>query len=992
MPLSARLVEVIADYGEAANRDRYRYGSGCQVAGRTVLTAAHVVAGAVSVAIRGPDKVEHRAALDPAFVGVTVGGGPDLALIEITDSDVPSLPRMGLAAVDRDSPAGEPVKECHAIGYPKFRQQETADGRSYRETVDAPGQVPVLSGLAGGLLSVQVLNSPQPLPRAEVALGDSPWAGISGGPVVANGYLLAVVTEHAPREGSSSITATPLTALEHDPAHPRWGPGVANPHAWWARLRVPGIAGLKTLPAKPEGPAPDLRLRRFYGERLVAGGVQMLAILDQAGDESGVAAEHRRARSSCADAPYWATVREIRQRTKALTGRQPELERIASFAVGAEKYKWLVGDAWAGKTALLAETAVALSGSVDVVCYFLSRREGDADSARFLAAVIPQLENLVGPEEMALGSELHRFRALWQRAAQRADDDNRNLLLIVDGLDEDLRPPGLPSVAALLPAITSPRAHVVVSSRPHPELPSDIAVNHPLTHVRPVAVWPFSGAQELQGLARQEIDDLIRRDDHGFAADLLGLLTAARGPLSVQDLCAMTADTPCSASLTRRIRYVLTETAARSLQPIGSSPGTRYQFAHESLLAYAQSNGDLNHAEFHGRIHLWAETWRAAGWPAMRHGDKGTPAYLLDTYASTLADEPRRLAALVTDVGWIEAAMPVVGEHQVRADLERAAAADPHNKAVSSMLATFSGYSEWTDVKPDHLLQRLFLRASEYSESHLAEELSAKLRMRTKVGLVPLRTGLHATKVLPAYRSLYDKEEVNAVAALHDGRVVTGTADGRLLVWDLSPRAGDPLEQGRIHDSIEAVAVLPDGRVVTGSADGQLLLWDPRSRAGPPVDLGRHDIHLRTVAVLPDGRVVTGGRYGAVRIWDAIPDSLNRIELGGKNSGAAAIAVLPDGRLIIGGERIRLWDPAPATRSIDDLGSYGVSTIAVLPSGLVVAGNSGRLLVLNPSQAFEQIAELPCRVTGLCPVYNHNEESCLAVVHGTGLSFWSIKM
>lgn len=271
MPLSARLVEVIADYGEGAIRDRYRYGSGCQVAGCTVLTAAHVVTGAVSVSIRGPDKVEHRAALDPAFVGDTAGGGPDLALIEVTDSDVPSLPGMRLAAVDRDSPAGEPVKECHAIGYPKFRQQETDDGRSFRETVDAPGQVPVLSGLAGGLLSVQVPNSPQPLPRAEVALGESPWAGISGGPVVADGYLLAVVTEHAPREGSSSITATPLTALEHDPAHPRWGPGVANPDAWWARLGVAGIAGLKRLPAKPDGPPPDLRLRRFYGERLVAG-------------------------------------------------------------------------------------------------------------------------------------------------------------------------------------------------------------------------------------------------------------------------------------------------------------------------------------------------------------------------------------------------------------------------------------------------------------------------------------------------------------------------------------------------------------------------------------------------------------------------------------------------------------------------------------------------------------------------------------------------
>ena len=235
-PLAARVVEVIADRGEGYS-PRYRSGSGCLVAGRTVLTAAHVVAGAVSVMVRGPDKVAHQATADPAFIGDADGPGPDLALIEITDGGI-DVPAMGLAAVDRDSPAGDPVERCHVIGYPAFMERETADGSRFRETADALGQVPVLSGLARGLLSVQVSSSPEPLPPAQVALGDSPWSGMSGGPVVADGYLLAVVTEHAPREGSSAITATPVTAVERDPAHPGWGPGVVDPDAWWARLGV----------------------------------------------------------------------------------------------------------------------------------------------------------------------------------------------------------------------------------------------------------------------------------------------------------------------------------------------------------------------------------------------------------------------------------------------------------------------------------------------------------------------------------------------------------------------------------------------------------------------------------------------------------------------------------------------------------------------------------------------------------------------------------
>ena len=70
------------------------------------------------------------------------------------------MPAIGLAAVDRDSLSGDPVERCHVIGYPTFMERKTSDGRWYRETVDAYGYVPVLTGLASGLLSVQVSSVP----------------------------------------------------------------------------------------------------------------------------------------------------------------------------------------------------------------------------------------------------------------------------------------------------------------------------------------------------------------------------------------------------------------------------------------------------------------------------------------------------------------------------------------------------------------------------------------------------------------------------------------------------------------------------------------------------------------------------------------------------------------------------------------------------------------------------------------------------------------
>ena len=49
-----RVVEVGADLGEGSSR-RWRYGSGLLIGRRQVLTAAHVVAGATALTVRGPN-------------------------------------------------------------------------------------------------------------------------------------------------------------------------------------------------------------------------------------------------------------------------------------------------------------------------------------------------------------------------------------------------------------------------------------------------------------------------------------------------------------------------------------------------------------------------------------------------------------------------------------------------------------------------------------------------------------------------------------------------------------------------------------------------------------------------------------------------------------------------------------------------------------------------------------------------------------------------
>jgi hypothetical protein len=752
--LAARVVEVIADRGTAA--ERYLYGSGCIVVGRTVLTAAHVVVGAQRVQVRDPHKRLYSATVDPRFIGDPDGPGPDLALVEIVDPGfVGDLPPIRLAAIDRDSPSAEPVGRCHAIGYPWFA--ETPSPTAVRDTVDAIGVLPMASGLAGGLLSVVVSVAPRPLPPEDRRLTDSAWAGMSGAPVVAAGQLVGVVIEHAPRAGPSAITAVPLTALQYDDTHPEWGPGVADPAAWWSRLGGGAPVEWPRLPAPPVAqwePAYRDRLREF-GETL-----------------------------------HW--------RMPQLLGRQRELAELAAFATGQDGYRWLVGGAYAGKSALLYEAVtVGLPDGVDVVCYYLSRRASDANSERFLAAVVPQLAYLCGIDPPATTRD--EFLRLWRKAVEQAGRNRRHLLLAVDGLDEDLLPPGSPSVASLLPTLVGEHAHVLVTSRPRPELPRDVERGHPLRQVEPVRLSPFKDAEGkdaegLAELARKEVYDLTHGAEAELAVDLLGLLTAAAGPLTVADLLALLADdTGATGATARQVKVFVAERAARILEPVGPAGEARWQFAHGSLLEYAQDpNGafaqdteELRDRKYRQRIHRWAQDWREAGW-TVTAGER-VPRYLLDEYPATLADDPSRLTGLVSDVGWVEAAIQSTGVDRVLADLRQAAAADPAISAVAAMLATVSGQAHHLRTpsavtQPGYVLRQLWMQAAELGEDRLASNLRARLQSVPHSVLIPIWTTRRTSRALSAELGRHGGW-VTAVAVLPDGRVVSGGRDGRVLVW-----------------------------------------------------------------------------------------------------------------------------------------------------------------------------------------------------------------
>ena len=911
VPLRERVVEIVAALG-TGSAARYRYGSGFRLGGRLVLTAAHVVTGAAAagITVRGPDKVPH-----PARVVDGLAGDPDtvdLALLELRDQTV-GLPAPPVAAVDRD--ALVPVEGCWVVGYPLFQEVESAAG-VVRETAQVWGMILPAENLVGGLLSLQVTSAPRALPPRQEALGQSRWSGMSGAAVLAGERLLGVVSEHAPRRGESTITVTPLASLGRLPAAPA--------AQWWAHL------------------ATDPR-------RLI-----MLP-----------------ARRGRAEPAYRVTLRQLRARTGVLQGRDGELEAIRAFAAGrpsavappGSQYAWLVGGPWAGKTALLAEAVHTLPPEVDCVAYFLTPPTGDADRERFLAAVVPQLAWLLGTDPPAMLDE-HVFRQLWEQAAQRAAGEGRQLLLIVDGLDEDLRPGGH-SVAGWLPGrLPGLPARVLVASRMYPGLPDDVDPAHPLAALASDKLYTLPDsphATRLRELADQEITQLLRRAGDDLALDVLGLLTAARGgPLTAADLAALTGSRPW------KVHGVLDGEAARILRQVGPADTPRYAFAHETLLVRCQQQGvgDPSHAR---RIDEWAATWRDRGWPAARDGQDGTPLYLLDRYPQTLYSDPPRLAALVGDAGWVTAAIRTLGVDAVLAELKTAAAAAPGEPQLAAMHAVVRGQAHHLRDReavgdPGFVPRQLCLQAAELGQTSLAADFRTRQLASGDPGPVLQWTTRRTSPALVLELGRHEGA-VEEVAALPDGRLATGGVDGRVLVWDPAEPGTGPAEVGRHEGGVTAVAVLPDGRLATGGVDGRVLVWDPTRPGAGPAEVGRHEGGVTAVAVLPDGRLATGGVDGRVLVWDPTRPGAGPAEVGRHEGGVTAVAVLPDGRLATGGVdgRVLVWDPTRPGAGPAEVGRHDrdVTAVAVLPDGrLATGGIDGRVLVWDPDEPGTSPAEV----------------------------------
>lgn len=654
---------------------------------------------------------------------------------------------------------------------------------------------------------------------------------------------------------------------------------------------------------------------------------------------------------------YWATILSYRRRFGRLEGRAKELAALREFAHGRAAYWWFTGERWAGKSTLAVEVAAqAVQGEadrqsvvgddVDVVAYLLSRRDASASVDGFLAAVTPQLGQLLGrpgPEPT-----LDAFRSLWDEACKRARATDRPLLLVVDALDEDLRPAGRPPVAQVLPEGLGSHGHVLVTTRDTYRIPHEVDATHPLRHATPVPLAPSPQARDKRDRARAEIAALLTVTDAGerrLCRAVLGTLAAARGPLTLNDLEWLTGIDYDDIDLFLTHRAALSTDESRV-------PGA-FVFSHEDLLAVSRSDhaDALRLPKWWTAIHEWAHRWHALDWPA--HGDLRTPQYLVESYPMVLAaqDASRtdrgRLEQLVGNAAWVSTTVQRVG---VDAVLTAARSCPPQSPGLMEVTLTLNLQAVNLrnvppGADPGYALRQLCLQAMETGADALARSARQQLLRLPEPLLVPEWTTRRTDSALAGELG-YCYSGVSTVAAGSDGQVVTVDDNGWVLLWDPA-HPGTQIDLGRHGASPWAAAVQVGGRVITGGADRRVLVWKAEDPKVPAL-LGLHYGAVRAVAALRGGGVATGGADGWVLVWQ-LDEPGNPLELGRHNAAVVTIAVLVDGRLVTGDVhgRLLLSNPKYPGASVQ-VGHHdgGLNSAAALPDGRVVTcGDDGRVLI-----------------------------------------------
>jgi hypothetical protein len=588
-PAQPRVAEVLVTQAGEPRR-----GSGYLAAPGWVLTASHVVAGAETVAVwlGAPATLEPSLGVAVEPRRILMAPGADLALVPVGSGSAGAAEPVLLGRLDRDALDAVPVA---AAGFPRSKLRP-APGRpemDLRELRVAIGTIVAGSNVKTGTLELAVdwAQAEDFQPEEH-----SPWEGMSGAAVWASGQLIGVVGQHHPREGLTVLTVRPLTGL--------FEAVTAEELAAWREA-------LPQLPTSVE----NLWLATTPTPRKI---------------------EVAKARGAAQNlAP------------RVLIGRRDELAALSDFAASDLRWRWIQGDTFAGKTALLAWFALHPPAHVVIAACFLWRTAGDNTAGYALDVLTRQLALLAdrsGYSPPQFVSELaNDLTRLLEEASRASYERGNRLIVLIDGLDEyDPVATGLDLRDWLPGATTLPnQAKLLVASRAGADI--NFPKGHPLLGYLQ-HITASEAAAEIQDAASRELDRALKATE-GLARRAVCCLAAAGSGLTSRDLQVLLKRRGSDADV-NEIEALLGSFLRRSLKRLPfqgggtPNPGSRdtqgWVFAHDTLLAEARTLFADDLSTYEELLDGWADVYAQREWPI------DTPQYLLRSYTRELARRARK--------------------------------------------------------------------------------------------------------------------------------------------------------------------------------------------------------------------------------------------------------------------------------------------------------------------------------------------------------------
>ncbi|KAI0047587.1 WD40 repeat-like protein [Auriscalpium vulgare] len=190
--------------------------------------------------------------------------------------------------------------------------------------------------------------------------------------------------------------------------------------------------------------------------------------------------------------------------------------------------------------------------------------------------------------------------------------------------------------------------------------------------------------------------------------------------------------------------------------------------------------------------------------------------------------------------------------------------------------------------------------------------------------------------------------EVNSVAFSPGGRrVVSGSEDGTLRIWDAQTgeTVGAPFKWHT--SSVRSVAFCPDGkRVASGSVDQTIRIWDAQTGETMTKPFRGHKGWVQCVAFSPDGkRVVSSSADQTIRIWDAQTGMTVAGPFTVLTKYNLSVAFSPDGKHVASSsddQTVRIWDAETGETVAGPFTGHtsSVWSVAFSPDGKRVASGS----------------------------------------------------